>query len=228
MILEGFEIENWSCIRRVAVHGLPQTGVIVLHGPNGTGKSSILEALRACMMDNKSTSKSLGRGFPKNSNEKPRVSVTFRAGGTSWRITKQFGSKDSKLESRTITGDWKLETADPSEAHERTRQLSGSSDSKLGLHQLLWLTQAEFHLPDPKNFDADVQSRLRTVLGVLQTRQDDRFLGRVKEEWSRWFGARSKPGDKPKLKKDCPLDKALAVLAAISHRITKHRMPFGT
>jgi DNA repair exonuclease SbcCD ATPase subunit len=212
MILEGFEIENWSCIKRVAVDGLASSGLIVLHGPNGTGKSSIIEALRACLMDNKSTSRALDRGFPKNSSDKPRVSVVLRAAGTTWRIAKQFGTKDSKLESKTATGQWKLETADPSEAHERTRQLTGGCDSSLGLHQLLWLTQAEFRLPDPKKFDADVQSRLRAVLGVLQTPLDDRFLARVKEGWSRWFGARSKPGEKPKLKKDCGLDKALAFL----------------
>jgi energy-coupling factor transporter ATP-binding protein EcfA2 len=213
MILEGFEIENWSCIKRVAVDGLPPTGVIVLCGPNGTGKSSILEALRACMMDNKSTSKALGRGFPKNSSDRPRVTVTFRAKGTTWRIMKQFNSKESKLESRTPTGHWKLETTDQTEAHERTRQLAGGCDSSLGLHQLLWLTQAEFRLPDPKKFDTDVQSRLRAVLGVLQTPLDDRFLGRVKDEWSRWFSAHSKPGEKPKLKKDCPLDKKRLELA---------------
>ena len=212
MILEGFEIQNWSCIKRVCIGNLPPTGVIVLHGPNGTGKSSIIEALRACLMDNKSTSRAIDRGFPKNSTEKPRVSVTFRADGTSWRITKQFGSKESKLESRTAAGQWKLETADPSEAHDRARQLAGGSDSTLGLHQLLWLTQAEFRLPEPKKFAGDVQSRLRAVLGVLQTPLDDCFLGRVKEGWSRWFGARSKPGEMPKLKKGCPLDKALTAL----------------
>lgn len=215
MILEGFEIENWSCIKRASVTDLPPTGVVVLHGPNGTGKSSIIEALRACLMDNKSTSKALDRGVPKNSGEKPRVSVTFRSAGQTWRITKQFNSKESKLESRTPAGQWKLETADPSEAHERTRQMTGGSDSSLGLHQLLWLTQAEFHLPDPKKFDTDVQSRLRGVLGVLQTPLDDQFLGRVKERWSRWFGARSKPGEKPKLKKGCPLDKNQEELARL-------------
>jgi DNA repair ATPase RecN len=210
MILEGFEIENWSCIKRVAVDSLPSTGVIVLHGPNGTGKSSIIEALRACLMDAKSTSKVLGRGFTKNSSEKPRVSVTFRAAGALWKITKQFNSKNSKLERRTASGDWKLETSDPSEAHERTRLLTGGSVSSLGLHQLLWLTQAEFHLPDPKKLDTGVQSQLRGILGVLQTPLDDRFLARVKEKWACWFGVRSKRGEKPKLKKDCPLDKALA------------------
>jgi chromosome segregation ATPase len=212
MILEGFEIENWSCIKRVYVDGLLPTGVNVLHGPNGTGKTSIIEALRACLMDNKSNSTAIGRAVPKNSSEKPRVIVSFRAAGNSWRITKLFKSKESKLESKTSSGQWKLETSDPSEAHERTRKLCGGSDSSLGLHQLLWLTQAEFRLPEPKRFDTDVQSRLRAVLGVFQTPLDDQFLTRVKEEWSRWFGARSKPGERPKLKTDCPLDKDLAFL----------------
>ena len=212
MILEGFEIENWSCIGRVAVADLPSSGVVVLHGPNGTGKSSIIAALRACLMDNKSTSKALDRGFSRISDAKPRVSVTFRAAGSSWKITKQFNSKESKLESRTPGGEWKAETTDPSESHERTRQLCGGCDSNLGLHQLLWLTQAEFHLPEPKKFDADVQSKLRSVLGVLQTPLDDRFVGRVKDEWSGWFNARGKPGEKPKRKKECSLEKNLADL----------------
>ena len=42
MILEGFEIENWQCIKKVSVTDLPATGVIVLHGPNRRGKSSIV------------------------------------------------------------------------------------------------------------------------------------------------------------------------------------------
>jgi predicted nucleic acid-binding Zn-ribbon protein len=221
MILEGFEIENWSCLQRVAVADLPPTGVVVLHGPNGTGKSSIIEALRACLLDSKSTSKALGRGFPKNSSEKPRVSVTFRSGGQTWRITKQFATRHSKLERRTAAGEWKLESADPTEAHERTQALAGGACSERGLYQLLWLTQAEFHLPDPKQFDANVQAQLRGILGVLQTPLDDCFLGRVKENWSRWFSARSKPGEKPKLKKDCSLDKGLALLDAQQREVDR-------
>jgi hypothetical protein len=214
MIIEGFEIDHWSCLKRIAVDDLPSTGVIVLHGPNGTGKSSIVAALRACLLDYPSTSasKELKRWFPKDSTEKPRVSVTFRVGGTCWRITKQFGTKVSKLERRTAAGAWSLEKSTAADAHEQTRALVGGKSSQAGLQQLLWLTQAEFHLPNPKDFDADVQSQLRGVLGVLQTPLDDRFLRRVKDEWCRWFGIRNKPGEKPKLKKDCSLDRALAEL----------------
>ena len=56
MIIEGFEIENWTCIKKLTVTGLPATGVIVLHGPNRRGKSSLVQALRACLMDYSSTS----------------------------------------------------------------------------------------------------------------------------------------------------------------------------
>ena len=66
-----------------------------------------------------------------------------------------------------------------SEAHSRVCQLAGGDDSSKGLHQLLWLTQAEFRLPDAKKFDSSVQAQLRGLLGVLQTRLDDAFIGRV-------------------------------------------------
>ena len=56
MILEQFEIENWSCIRRAAVMDLPAAGVVVLHGPNRTGKSSVVAALRATLFDFQPTS----------------------------------------------------------------------------------------------------------------------------------------------------------------------------
>jgi predicted ATP-dependent endonuclease of OLD family len=59
MIIEGFEVENWACIKKLVVDGLPPTGVIVLHGPNRTGKSSLVRALRACLMDYASTTTAL-------------------------------------------------------------------------------------------------------------------------------------------------------------------------
>src|SRR5262249_19710013 len=159
-------------------------GVIVLCGPNRTGKSSLVKALRACLMDYSSTSTALKSSYPRGSGEKPAVSVTFTAGGTTHRIKKSFGSSKSELASRTATGDWRVETPSAAEAHSRTCGYVGGDDSNKGLHQLLWLTQAEFRLPDPKKFDAGVQAQLRGILGVLQTPLDDRFIERVKKRWN--------------------------------------------
>jgi hypothetical protein len=194
MILEGFDIENWSCIKKLSVSDLPATGVIVMHGPNRTGKSSAVKALRACLMDFAAGSRhsDLTKFFPRGSGEKPTVTVTFRIGGKAYRIKKQFGTNKSELLSKTSTGSWKPEAASAAEAHDRTCTLVGGNDSDKGLPQLLWLTQAEYHLPKPDEFDEDVQANLRNLLGVLQTPLDDRFQGRVKTLWSTWYSEKGK------------------------------------
>ena len=84
MILEGFEIENWSCIKKVSVSGLPPTGVIVIHGPNRRGKSSIVQALRACLMDYSSTTTALKSCYPRGSGDRefPRLLADEALGGS--------------------------------------------------------------------------------------------------------------------------------------------------
>jgi DNA repair exonuclease SbcCD ATPase subunit len=209
MIVEGFTVENWSCIRRVSVSGLPHTGVVVLHGPNGTGKSSIVAALRATLMDYAptSTKADLARWLPVGGNEPPRVSVEFRAAGRSYRVTKQFkkGRSDSALEERTGAG-WQTITQTPAEVHDRTQALVGSGRSDQGLYQLLWLPQAKFELPAEDKFDADVQTRLRQILGVMQTPRDDRFISLVRARRSAWYGTTTK------LKESCDLAKNIKAL----------------
>jgi DNA repair exonuclease SbcCD ATPase subunit len=214
MILQGFEIENWSCIKKVSVTGLPATGVIVLHGPNRTGKSSIVQALRSCLMDYPSTTAALKSYYPRGTGEKPVVTVTFQAGGTSYRITKQFGTNKSKLESKTPEGAWKVETTTSAEGHERTCGYAGGNDSAKGLHQLLWLTQAEFQLPDAKKFDSNVQAQLRGILGVLQTPLDDRFIERVGKRWNTWYSGQRKAGKQQEIKDSCKLAENLKKLEA--------------
>jgi DNA repair exonuclease SbcCD ATPase subunit len=207
MIIEGFEIENWTCIKKLTVSGLPPTGVIVLHGPNRTGKSSLVQALRACLMDYSSSSRAIAleNYYPRGSGEKPTVSVTFRAGGTTYRIKKCFGSNKSELASRTSTGAWRVETATAAEAYSRVCNLVGGDDSSKGLRQLLWLTQAEFRLPDPKKFDTNVQAKLRGILGVLQTPLDDRFIARVRKRWNEWHSGQRKAGKQHPIKDGCRL-----------------------
>lgn len=216
MILEGFEIENWSCIKKVSVTRLPATGVIVFHGPNRTGKSSIVRALRSCLMDypSSTTASAVKSCHPRGTGEKPLVSVTFQAGGRTYRITKEFGTSRSKLESKTAEGAWKVETTSCAEAHDRTCGYAGGNDSAKGLHQLLWLTQAEFQLPDAKKFDSNVQAQLRGILGVLQTPLDDRFIDRVKERWNVWYSGQRKVGKQQEIKDGSKLAENLDKLEA--------------
>ena len=212
MIIEGFEIENWTCIKKLTVSGLPSTGVIVLHGPNRTGKSNLVQALRACLMDYPSTSSALKTSYPRGSGEKPTVTVTFKVGGTAYRIKKCFGSNRSELACQTSTGAWRVETTTPAEAHSRVCDMAGGDDSGKGLRQLLWLTQAEFRLPEPKKFDANVQAQLRGILGVLQTPLDDRFTDRVRKRWNEWYSGQRKAVKQQQIKDGCKLAQNLSRL----------------
>lgn len=229
MILEGFEIENWACIKRLCVSNLPPTGVVLLHGPNRIGKSSIVQALRACLMDYPSSSKAkdVTNRYPRGTGEKPTISVTFRSGGTTYTIKKCYGINKSELTSRTHDGSWKVETTDPGEAHRLACTYAGGDDSRKGLHQLLWLTQAEFRLPDRKTFDPDVQSQLRGVLGVLQTALDDRFIAQIKNRWSQWYAGQRKPGKERAMKDSCDLAKRLARLGEIQKELDQKEGEFA-
>jgi DNA repair exonuclease SbcCD ATPase subunit len=227
MILEGFEIENWACIRRLVVSGLPPTGVIVLHGPNRTGKSSLVKALRACLMDYKSDTSALKSYFPRGSGEKPTVSVTFAVQGSSYRIKKSFGTNKSELASQTSTGAWKVEATTAAEAHSRVCELAGGNDSNKGLRQLLWLTQAEFSLPDARKFDVGVQAQLRSILGVLQTPLDDQFIDSVKNRWSEWYSGQRKAGREQKIKEACKLAQNLDKLQEQQDELTESEAKFN-
>src|SRR5262249_10395220 len=150
--------------------------------------------------------------FPRGTATKPVVSVTFQAGGVSYCIKKHFGTSKSELASKTSSGAWKFEVASAKEAHERTCSYAGASDSSKGLHQLLWLTKAEFALPEARELDTSVQAQLRGILGVLQTPLDDRFIEGVKQRWKTWFSGQRKPGKQHEIKAGCKLAANLKAL----------------
>jgi DNA repair exonuclease SbcCD ATPase subunit len=227
MILQGFEIENWACIKKLSVANLPPSGVIVLHGPNRTGKTSVVQALRACLMDYASSSTALKSWYPRGTAEKPSVCVTFAAGGGNYRIKKCFGSSKSEFAQRTAQNAWKVETTSPAEAHTRVCDLAGGDDSSKGLRQLLWLTQAEFRLPEAKKFDLGVQTQLRGILGVLQTPLDDRFIGRVKDRWNAWFSGQRKAGKKQEMKAKCALAEKEQKLRELQDELTNGNLKFA-
>jgi hypothetical protein len=229
VIIQGFEIENWACIKKLTVNNLPATGVIVIHAPNRTGKSSLVKALRACLMDYASSSSSaaLKSAFPRGAAEKPTVSVTFSVKGTAYRIKKCFGTSKSELASMTSPGAWKVETTSEKEAHSRVCTLAGGNDSAKGLNQLLWLTQAEFQLPDAKKFDPQIQAQLRGILGVLQTPLDDQFIRRVKEHWNTWYAGQRKAGKQASMKANCKLLQQLEQLAAANKELEESKSKFN-
>ena len=190
MILRDILIENWRCIRRLELTDLP-SGLVILHGPNRTGKSSLVLALRTCLFDadHDAVSKEVRTSLPWSGNGPPRVAVGFLAGGATYRLTKVFSKKKdgTALLEKQCGERWQPHETAPKEASRRARELLGADKSTAGLNQLLWLTQGEVALPDGKDLDASLRQRLVGVLGVMMTARDIEFEKDLAKRSTAWF-----------------------------------------
>lgn len=190
MILRDVHVENWCCIRELDLGDLPE-GIVVLHGPNRTGKSSLVLALRSCLFDceHDSNNKEIKRSLPWNGSGPPKVVVTFTTGGQEYRLTKVFSKKKdgTALLEKKVGALWRVEQSAPKEASRRARELLGASSSNAGLNQLLWLSQGEVGLPNQKDLDDNLQRQLSKVLGDMVTGRDFDFKNELNERYARWF-----------------------------------------
>jgi len=188
VILRGIHIDHWRCIGKLDLDAL-SPGVNVLSGPNRTGKSSLVAALRACLFDFDHNTRSLDDCRPWNSEESPKVVVEFVTRGEEYQLTKIFSPrKDGKAVLQKRVGNaWCVVHNDPKEASRKTRELLGADKSDAGLNQLLWLDQGQVALPDPKKLDTSLQQQLLQVLGVLITGRDQEFKDALDKRWAQWF-----------------------------------------
>lgn len=91
MILESLELANFRKFRDpLRIEGFTG-GLNIVVEPNETGKSTLLEALRAAFFVRHSAKTELVRSFlPIGDDVAPRVGVAFHAGGKAWTLEKQF------------------------------------------------------------------------------------------------------------------------------------------
>jgi DNA repair exonuclease SbcCD ATPase subunit len=192
MIIRGIHVEHWRCIAKLDLNDLP-AGIVVLHGPNRTGKSSLVKAVRGCLFDfdHDTTRAELKNSLPWNNNGPPRLAVEFETAGRLYRITKVFSKKSDGLTrlEQCVDGQRRVLEDSPKEAARRTRELLGADKSNLGLNQLLWLDQGEVALPDAANLDTALERRLVGVLGVMVTGRDLGFKKALDKRCDKWFVA---------------------------------------
>jgi DNA repair protein SbcC/Rad50 len=191
VILRGIHIENWRCIDKLDLDTL-SPGINVLSGPNRTGKSSLVAALRAALYDydHNARCKELEQAVPWNTKHSPKVTVEFAVNGQEYQLTKVFSPrKDGRAVLKKKTGgNWTVVEEAPKEASRKTRELLGADASDAGLNQLLWLDQGTVHLPDPKDLDSSLQRQLLQILEVLITDRDQAFYDElVEKRLPQWF-----------------------------------------
>ena len=91
MKLISLELANFRKFRKpITISGFSD-GLNIVVEPNETGKSTLLESLRAALFIRHAANTDLTRSYcPIGDNVAPKVAVDFEIDGAIWRIEKQF------------------------------------------------------------------------------------------------------------------------------------------
>tara|TARA_R110000868_G_scaffold13347_2_gene62461 strand:- start:2477 stop:5116 length:2640 start_codon:yes stop_codon:yes gene_type:complete len=201
-------ISNFRKFREpFAIDGLSD-GLNIIIEPNETGKSTILEALRAAFFVRHSTKNQLASSYaPYGENVAPEIEVGFDIAGEEWSVAKKL-LKSPSIEVRGPSGRDQGEAAE-----ERLQQLLGferdSSRSRdlntYGALGLLWIGQAEaLEVSAPGRMVRDsVHATLEAEVGAIMGGSSyDRVRGRVDQQYAELWTATGRPTGKQLVAKD--------------------------
>ncbi|MCP1243773.1 AAA family ATPase [Acetobacter lambici] len=146
LVIRRISVENFRKFRTpVVIEGLTD-GLNVVIEPNETGKSTLLDALRAAFFVRFNTRNQLAQSFaPHGDSVGPEVQVAFEVDGAPWSVTKHF------LRSASVEVSGPQGRAQGEEAEARLNALLGSvrdtsrggDVATYGALGLLWVAQAE-------------------------------------------------------------------------------------
>lgn len=200
MILRSIQLEGFKCFASpVRVAGFSER-LNVLHAPNGTGKSTLFDALsRALFDDHRVSGKDADALRPWGRALAPQVIVDFAHNGEEYRLTKRFLDEPRARLERLESGGFKP-LAEGDKCVERARQLLASTGPGRGLSQLknwgfaqiLWAAQGSLGIPE---LTGDLISELQRRLGHSQSTSDHEtgpLEQQIEDLFSRFFTAQGK------------------------------------
>jgi energy-coupling factor transporter ATP-binding protein EcfA2 len=148
MIIRHIKVENWrSLVNPVEIAF--NENINILHGSNGQGKSTLVEAMRMAFLDRFSlTGSDVGKIQPWGRELSPKVEIEFSDQGSTYRLCKKFLADKSCTVARLEAGTW-MKYREGEAADEWARSLfhaqaPGKGVSKAdhwGLARILWIPQ---------------------------------------------------------------------------------------
>lgn len=206
MKLHRLQVEQLRQFRQPFVLDDLQPGLNLIHGPNESGKSTLVRAIRAAFFERYRTSSVDDLRPWGDSAAAPTVTLDFEAHGKTWHLVKSFLQRkrcDLKIDSNTYSGD---------EAEEKLAELLGFQFSAKGVSKpehwgvpgLLWVEQGTGQNIEQAVEHAGVhlKSALNSLVGEVASTGGDALIDQVKGRWSELFTPTGKPrGDYQKLEK---------------------------
>lgn len=152
MRIRELTIENFRKFRKPTVLTGFDGGLNLVCEPNETGKSTVLEALRAVLFERHSAKNDHIRSFrPYGDDVAPTISLTFEIGGEVWSVKKRF------LQNPSVTLEGPGGRLQSEAAEEKLQTLlgfaragnRGADDESRGALGLLWVEQGAWALTEP-------------------------------------------------------------------------------
>lgn len=207
MILRGLKVEGFRCFADAIEIGPFDERIQVIHAPNGTGKSTLFDALRTALFERHRVSGAKAEVIrPWGRDLAPTVTVEFAHGGEEYRLVKRFLSSPSCELLRREDGRF-VRFAESDQADERVRALFTSSSfgrgfsgfDDCGPFEALWAPQDRLllrhDLPD------EIVGAIRESLGVQTAAPGtDALAAAIEAAWGEFYT----PGGSPKKGKSAP------------------------
>ena len=198
MILNEITLSGWRCFADEVTVGPFQDTLNIVHAPNGTGKSTVFEALRLAVFDSYRVSGQEIEGIrPWGRNLSPRVRILFEDAEVDYELTKQFLSNTDAQLRRMESGQFRS-LAEGRDADEKLRDLfSGSAPGRgltkplhWGLAQILWVPQGQLHFD---SISDDLVHNIQAVLGKQPgTGSVGKIENRIDAEYDKYYTASGK------------------------------------
>ncbi len=177
MIFKKIRLKNWGGLYDSEISLVLSESLNVISGPNESGKSTTLEAIKlALSTKGSSRKKAVKRCQPWGTDLKPRVELEFRANGKDYRLKKTYlkSTGNASFAEKLQDGSWTT-LAEDDEAHDRflkTLDLTGAES----FYRSLWV-------PQGKNLELKVneglQSRIEEAVGTATSEAGDAILDYV-------------------------------------------------
>lgn len=194
MRIHSLTIDNFRAIEHLEIQDLPDTGVVIIHGCNEAGKSTILDAIDLVLRERHSAGGKKIKVFaPAGRDVSPEVTLSATVGEHTFTIRKRW--LKGKLAELTVSAPQRRNFTGREADDELERILAEHMDTDLA--QMLFLRQGEL---EPGIAAAGIPSISRALEaqsgGEAAAEDDTALMQAVEEEYAKYFTAAQPPKQK--------------------------------